>query len=189
MSHEYAVLSRRVLVEGKIFSVYSDEVAMPGNGAVERTYVHHVGAVGVLAIDEEDRVVLVRQYRHSLGRFLLELPAGLRDVAGEQPQETAVRELAEETDLAARTWSPLVSVHSSPGVSDELVQIFLAKDLVPVPEADRHVRFHEEAEMTVHRYPLSVAVDMIHRGEITNAAAVVGILAYHAGLGNGQRSD
>jgi ADP-ribose pyrophosphatase len=160
-----------------MFSVLTDEVRMPDGGYVERDYLVHVGAVGVVAVDEQDRVVLVHQYRHPVGYPLWELPAGLIDVAGEELVDAAARELAEEADLVAAQWRLLVDVHSSPGCSNELIRIFLARELTEVPEADRHERHAEEADLVVHRVALDDAVAMALRGEITNAACLVGVFA------------
>jgi ADP-ribose pyrophosphatase len=150
---------------------------MPGGGSARRDYTRHRGAVAVVALDGDENVVLIRQYRHPLGRAIWELPAGLLDVDGENPVDAARRELAEEVDLAAEQWDPLVEVHTSPGYSDESILVYLARGLTPVAEAKRHRREHEEAELEVQSLGLDRAVDMIFRGEITNAAAVVGLLA------------
>jgi ADP-ribose pyrophosphatase len=174
-AHE--TLSRRGRYEGPIFTVYSDEVTMSGGGTATRDVVAARGAVGVVALDEAGRVVLIRQYRHAVGTRLWELPAGLRDVAGEDPVLAAARELAEETDLRAARYDLLIDLHTSPGFTDESIRLYLARDLTDVPEADRHHRTDEEADLEVTRLPLDEAVVMVFRGEITNAAAVAGVLA------------
>lgn len=175
--HAYPVLAREEIFQGSIFSLYSDDVAMPGGGSARRDYTRHRGAVVVVALDDDGRVVLVRQYRHPLGEVIWELPAGLLDVEGEDPIQAAMRELAEEADLTAEHWEPLLAVHTSPGYSDEFIRIYLARGLAEVPEASRHERQDEEAELETHRVDLGEAVAMIFRGEITNAAAVAGLLA------------
>jgi 8-oxo-dGTP pyrophosphatase MutT (NUDIX family) len=173
----YRVLSRQEHFKGSIFSVVSDEVAMPGGGTARRDYSRHLGAAAAAALDDAGRIVLVNQYRHPVRRFLWELPAGLLDVRGESSLVTAQRELAEEANLVAARWNLLAELHTSPGYSDECIRIYLARDLAPVPEHARHQREHEEAEMTVHVVDLDEAVDMVFRGEITNAAAIAGVLA------------
>src|SRR5439155_16217888 len=171
MTHSYEVRSSVQRFRGPIFEVVTDEVEMPGGDYVDRDYVRHIGAVAVAAVDEADRIVLVRQYRHAVGTELWELPAGLMDVAGEELPVAAARELAEEADLTAARWQLLVDLHSSPGYSNEVVRIYLARELAEVPAADRHRREHEEAGLTSHRVPLPDAVGMVLRGEVTNASA------------------
>lgn len=173
----YRVVESRQRFVGPVFSVVTDTVTMPGGGTAERDYIRHVGAVGVVALDADDRVVLVRQYRHPVRRSLWELPAGLTDVAGEDLVASAARELAEEADLVAARWDLLVDVHPTPGCSNEMIRLFLARDLSEVPHSDRHVRTHEEADMTIAWFDLDEAVAMALRGEITNAACLIGLLA------------
>ena len=136
-AHEFQVLDSEKVYEGRVIALRRDTVAMPGGGDSVREVVHHPGAVAVVALDDQDRVVLLRQYRHPVGRHLWELPAGLRDADGEPPLETAKRVLAEEALLAARRWSLLVTVNNSPGFSDELVQIYLAEELRMSPSNTR----------------------------------------------------
>lgn len=161
---------------GRVFSVVTDTVAMPDGSSPERDCVRHVGAVGVAAIDERHRVVLVRQYRHPVRQPLWELPAGLLDVPGEEPLPAAQRELAEEAGCAAARWDLLLDLHTSPGYSDEAIRIYLARELSPVSLSD-HVATAEEADLAVAWVDLDEAIGMTFRGEITNAAAVAGLLA------------
>jgi len=169
--------SRAQRYAGPIFTVFSDEVTMSGGGTVGRDVVENKGAVGVVALDDAGRVVLIRQYRHAVHRRLWELPAGLRDMPDEMPLRAAARELAEEVDLLAERWDLLIDLHTSPGFTNESIRIFLARDLVEVPEADRHRRTDEEADIEVARVDLEEAVAMVFRGDITNAAAAGGVLA------------
>ncbi len=175
--HAYEVRARQHRYSGPVFTVVTDEVTMPGGGTAARDYVRHVGAVGVVALDDDGRVVLVRQYRHAVGRALWELPAGLMDVDGEDLAVAAARELTEEADLVAGRLDLLVDVHTSPGFSDEVVRLFLARDLTPVADDRRHDRRDEEAGMQVARVELDEAVAMVFAGEITNGPAVAGLLA------------
>jgi len=177
MPHAFDVLDSEQVYEGRIIALRRDTVAMPGGGDSVREVVHHPGAVAVVALDDQDHVVLLRQYRHPVGQHLWELPAGLRDEDGEPPLETAKRELAEEVLLAASRWSLLLSVNNSPGFSDELVHIFLAEELRPVDRPEGFVVEHEEADMTVDRVPLADAVQRVFDGDIRNSSAVAGILA------------
>ncbi|HEX2774452.1 MAG TPA: NUDIX hydrolase [Micromonosporaceae bacterium] len=175
--HAYEVRSRQERFRGPVFSVITDEVAMPGGRVATRDYVRHIGAVGVVALDDANRVVLVRQYRHPLGRPIWELPAGLIDVSGEELTAAAHRELAEEVDLVADRLDLLVDMHTSPGFSNEVIRIFLARGLSQVPPHERHERRDEEADMAVAWMDLDRAVGMVLAGEITNAACVAGLLA------------
>jgi ADP-ribose pyrophosphatase len=150
---------------------------MPGGGESVREIVRHPGAVAVVAVDDRDRVVLLRQYRHPVGGYLWELPAGLRDADGEPPLATAKRELAEEAQLAAARWSLLATAYTSPGFCDEEVQIYLAEDLVDVGRPAGFLVEHEEADMTVVRVPLAEAVQRVFDGDIRNSSAVIGLLA------------
>jgi 8-oxo-dGDP phosphatase len=173
----YRVVASEPLYEGRVISLRRDTVAMPGGGDSVREVVSHPGAVAVAAIDDEGRVVLLRQYRHPVGDYLWELPAGLRDEDGEPPLETAKRELAEEVLLAAERWSLLTTHYGSPGFCDELVLVYLAEGLSAV---DRPVGFtveHEELDMTVERVPLDEAVQRVFDGDIRNGTAVIGLLA------------
>jgi 8-oxo-dGDP phosphatase len=174
-SHE--TVERTERYAGPIFRVYTDRVTMRDGATVGRDVVENLGAVGVVALDDVDRVVLIRQYRHAVGRRLWELPAGLRDVGGEEPVVTAGRELAEEADLVAGRYDLLIDLHTSPGFSNESIRIFLARELAPVPDEQRHRRTDEEADLEIVWVDLDEAVAMVLRGEITNAAAVGGLLA------------
>ncbi|MEW2355105.1 NUDIX hydrolase [Spirillospora sp. NPDC029432] len=177
--------------EGRIFAVRRDAVRMP-NGAtteiVHRDVIEHPGSVGIIAVDAAGRVLLLRQYRHAAGRMLWEAPAGLRDVRGEPLHELAARELLEEAGHRAARWDVLADVLTSPGMSDERVRIFLARDLTEVPadEIDFE-RVHEEADMPVVWVPLDEAVRKVLAGELHNAIAVTGILAAHAARAAGYR--
>src|SRR5687768_5578037 len=159
--HEYELLDSETVYEGRVISLRRDTVAMPGGGDSVREVVAHQGAVAVVALDEQDRVLLLRQYRHAFGRHLWELPAGLRDSDGEPPVETAKRELAEEAQLAADRWSLLATIYSSPGFSDEQVLIYLAEDLSDVDLPEGFTVEHEEADMTLERVPLADAVQRV----------------------------
>jgi 8-oxo-dGTP pyrophosphatase MutT (NUDIX family) len=179
--NDYRVVHTTERFANRVFRLVSDEVAMPGDGTAKRDYLQHIGAVGVVVVDQpdggEERVLLIRQYRHPVRQTMWELPAGLTDVPGEPPLDTARRELAEEADLTARTWYRLVELHTTPGCSDELIRLYLARDVAEVPAADRHHRTDEEAELTTECVPLSKAVGMVLAGEVTNAACVAGVLA------------
>ena len=172
--HDFATLGSETLYVGKILALRSDEVAMPGGGSARRDVVEHFGAVGVVALDDDGNVVLVYQYRHSVGRRLWELPAGLLDMGDEPPHLTAARELHEEVGLAAEHWATLVDVVSAPGFCDESVRVFLATGLTEIDRPEAH---DEEADLVIQRVPLADAAAMVFAGEIVNSLAVAGILA------------
>lgn len=176
--HEFTTLASEDVYVGKILALRADEVGMPGGGHARREVVEHFGAVAIVALDQDNQVVLIHQYRYPLGRRLWELPAGLLDVAEEHPVHTAQRELAEEAGLAAENWSVLVDVATSPGFTDECVRVFLATGLsdVPRPEAVGD----EEADLVIRRVPLAEAVRKTLSGEIVNGPAVAGLLAAQA---------
>lgn len=184
---EYQLVRRAERFTGKVIRLFSDEVTMPDGGTAVRDWVTHPGAVGVVALDAQDRVLLVHQYRHPVGRVLWELPAGLLDVAGESALLSAARELAEETDVRAERYDVLVDLLTTPGSSDEAIRLFLARGISPVPPAERHTRTGEEATMTTRWLPLDEAVDLALAGEIENAACVAGILAVAAAHRRGWR--
>ena len=174
---EHETLDRTERYRGPIFTVYSDKVSMSGGGTATRDVVENKGAVGVVALDDVGRVVLIRQYRHPVHERLWEVPAGLRDVSGEDMLLTARRELAEETDYSAARFDLLVDLQTSPGFSNETIRMYLARDLSPVPDDERHQRLDEEADLEIAWFDLDEAVAMVLRGEITNAAAVGGLLS------------
>ncbi|PZS13036.1 MAG: ADP-ribose pyrophosphatase [Pseudonocardiales bacterium] len=150
---------------------------MSDGSVAEREVVDHPGAVGVLALDDDGTILLVNQYRHPIRARLDELPAGLLDVEGEPALLAAQRELAEEAGVTASDWHVLVDLLTSPGMSNEAIRLFLARGLAPVPDAERFQPEHEELTLTVHRVPLAEAVRRVYAGELTNAAAVAGVLA------------
>lgn len=161
-------------------SLALDTVVAPDGESFERVYVRHRGAVGVVALDEDDQVLLLEQYRHPARSRLVELPAGVLDQDGEDPQDAAVRELAEEADLVERDWTPLLRMYSSPGFSDEHWYVYLARGLEAVPESQRHERVHEEAHMNRVWAPLHRAVRAALDGAIADSMAVAGVLAASA---------
>ncbi len=176
-SARFAVQSSREAYRGRIMALRVDEVRMPDGDVAVREVVEHLGAVAIVALDETGRVTLIRQYRHAVGGYLLELPAGLLDVPGEPAPATAARELYEEASLRAGRWHTLLDLRPTPGLSDEAVRVFLARELTEVPAGERHVARHEEVDLGAHRVPLDEAVAAAMAGEIENAAAVAGLLA------------
>jgi 8-oxo-dGDP phosphatase len=177
------------LARGRIVTVRTDRVELPDGELMTREVVEHPGAVAILALDEADRVLMIRQYRHPVGAMLWEIPAGLRDVAGEPLLETARRELLEEAGYRAATWHVLADFATSPGFTTERLRVFLARDLIVVPAAEReYVPEHEEAYLTVAWIPLGEAVRGILAGDLHNGVAIVGILSAYAARTDGFRA-
>lgn len=163
---------------GRVMALRSDEVVMPGGRVAVREIVEHPGAVAIAALDDDDRLAMLRQYRHAVRARLWELPAGLLDVAGEDPLATAQRELAEEAGLAAAEWSVLLDLVPSPGFSDESVRVYLARGLTEVPRPEP--ADDEEAELVRRWVTLRVAVSMALGGRIVNGVTAAAVLAVHA---------
>lgn len=163
-----------LVYEGRVWDVRSDAFDYNGHEIV-RQYVAHPGAAAIVAIDDDGRVVLIQQYRHPIRHRDWEIPAGLLDVVGEAPLATAQRELAEEVDLAAASWEPLVSIFTTPGGNDEVVHVFIARGLTPI--ADAHAREHEEADIRIEWVPLEDVVSGVLAGRLRNGILAVGVLA------------
>jgi len=182
---ERPVLDSRVVHRGMIWDVVRETVELGDAGTVTREFVRHPGAVAVIALDADDAVLLLRQYRHPAGAELWEPPAGLLDVPGEDPVEAARRELAEEADLVAGSWWLLAEYLSTPGGSDEALRVYLARDLSPVPDTERHRRVAEEADMEAVWVPLDEAVAAVLAGRVRNPSTVVGVLSAYAARSRG----
>jgi 8-oxo-dGDP phosphatase len=178
------VVSSATLLEGGLISVRADKVRFPDNQIAERTVVTHPGAVAVLALDDAGRVLMIRQYRHPVGRLLWEIPAGLRDVDGEPLHVTAKRELLDEAGYAAREWHTLIDYFSSPGYSTERLRVFLARGLTPAADPG-FVREHEEAFIEVGWLPLDEAVLLALAGTLHNGVTISGVLAGYAARSGG----
>ena len=176
MSAGYRTLDTREVWRGHVIAVRRDRVAMPSGDVLERDVVEHPGAVHVLAFDDEERILLIRQYRHPVGRHLLELPAGLLDVDGEPASSTGARELAEEAGFAATEWHHLVDILPTPGGSDEATRVLIARGLRPTTAAG-FTAIGEEADLTLSWHSLDDAVELVLGGELTNGTAAVAILA------------
>ncbi|MFG2880017.1 NUDIX domain-containing protein [Streptomyces sp. NPDC048337] len=178
----WETVSTRRPFQGAKTAVNSDEVRMPDGSTARRDYQVHPGSVCVLALDEEGRVLVLSQYRHPVGRRLWELPAGLLDVAGENPLLGAQRELYEEAHVKAEDWRVLADFYASPGGSDEAVRVFLARD-VSEAEGERYAESgSEEADMEVAWVPLADLVRGVLAGELGNPGLVTGVLALSAAL-------
>jgi len=177
----WPVVASNVLANAAIVNVKRDTVQMPGGEQADREVVEHPGAVAVLALDENCSVLLIRQYRHPVGRLLWEIPAGLRDVPGEPLIKAAQRELLEEAGYLASDWQVLTDIYTSPGISNERLRVFLARDLTYVPDADRdYIPNHEEAHLTIEWAPLDLVVSRFLAGDLHNGVTAVAVLAAFA---------
>lgn len=185
----WPILSHEVLGRGVIQEFGRDIVAVPDGTTMMRDYLHHTGAVGVIAMDDQERIVVVRQYRHPVGFRLLEPPAGLLDAVGEDCVSAAQRELAEEVGVAASDWLVLVDYMTSPGCLQETLRIYLARGLSPVDRPDDYVSEHEEAEMDVCLVGLDDLVAAVFDGRIQNPTMMVGALAAHTAIRTGRLSE
>jgi ADP-ribose pyrophosphatase len=174
---QYPLLRSETVYDGAVVQLRVDTLRMSDGSEAKREIVGHPGAVSVAALDDQDRIVMVNQYRHAVRRRLDELPAGLLDVDGEDPLAAAQRELAEEAGLAAEEWDVLLDLYSSPGFSDEAIRVFLARGLREHSPGNGFVAEHEEVDMQVSRVPLDEAVRRALAGEISNSSAVAGVLA------------
>jgi 8-oxo-dGDP phosphatase len=188
----WPVAASAELPGGKFLRIRQDTVVMPDGTSGVREFIEHPGAVAIAALDEAGRVLMIRQYRHPAGALLWELPAGLRDVAGEPLLAAAQRELLEETGHRAADWRVLTDVLASPGASTERVRIFLARGVTEVPAAEQdYVRTGEEASLLVEWVPLDAAVRGFLAGDLHNGVTGVGILSAYAAvkIGLGELRD
>jgi 8-oxo-dGTP pyrophosphatase MutT (NUDIX family) len=170
--------SEVVFTASRVISVRRDTVvAADGASSFARDVVEHPGSVGVLVLDDDERVLLIDQYRHPVGHRLLEAPAGLLDVPGEAYHLAAARELAEEGHVRATDWRVLVDFFSSPGMSTEAVRVYLARGISEIPDEQRHIGEEEEADMSVRWLPLAEVVEAVLAGRLHNPILALGSLA------------
>ncbi len=155
---------------GRILNLRVDTVRIPNGAETIREVVEHPGAVVIAAIDSDGRVLFVKQYRHAVGRELLELPAGTLE-RNEPPETAARRELKEETGYTAGRWELLASFFSSPGILTEEMHVYLARDL-----AEGTFEPMEDEDLQIEQVPLSEALKQVGSGEIVDAKSIVGLL-------------
>jgi ADP-ribose pyrophosphatase len=156
----------------------ADEVVMPGGREARREIIEHAGAVAIAALDPDDRIMMIYQYRHALGRRLWEMPAGLLDVEGEDPLVAAQRELREEALLLADRWTHLFTTYSSPGISSEKIAYYLAQGLSEAPDRGGFEPAHEEADMTTAWVSVDDLVEGVREGRITDGPTAQAVLGY-----------
>lgn len=196
--HVFSTRDSELLAQGTIIGLRRDTVSMPGGGEATREILEHFGAAAIVALDEDNRIALLNQYRHAFRQRLWEIPAGLLDHAGETAFECAQRELLEETGAHAAQWAVLGDIATSPGISDEATRIFLAQsiskaDQEPAEQSASGLAAQigdsgdEEADMELAWIALDDAVAKVCAGEITNASAVAGILLAQQHVVSGTR--
>jgi 8-oxo-dGTP pyrophosphatase MutT (NUDIX family) len=174
------VASKDLYRDDWVMALRRDTVRMPdGDATFSRLVMEHPGAAVVLALDDDDRVLCISQYRHPAQRRFIELPAGLCDMDGEDPLGVAKRELMEEAGYAAERWEPLLTAYSSPGVLAEKIHYFVARDLTPIGHGD-FVREHEEADMTVFFAPIEDLVEAVLESRVQDSPIMLAVLAYQA---------
>lgn len=179
-STPYRVVDSELLLDAPIIGVRRDTITT-ATGEAKREIVEHFSAVAVAAV-RDGHVMMIRQYRHGVGRHLWEIPAGLLDIVGEDPLDAARRELAEEAGLSAQTWHLLGDVVTSPGFSEEMCRIYLAEDLdsdlsgFDLPEAE-----FEEAEIETRWVPIPEAIEWVQTGKVENSIATIALLHLAAG--------
>jgi len=173
------VVSSRTVHRGKIVNIRTDEITTPRGAIVSRDVVEHPGAVVVVAVDAQSYVYFVRQYRHAIGSYLIELPAGGLE-PGEQPLAAAQRELREEVGLQAKDWTPLGSFYSSPGFANEHLHAFLAQSLVPVA-----IDPDDDEDIEVVRYPLHRLPEAIN--ELADAKTLAALYLFERTLAEAEK--
>lgn len=176
----FAQVSEREVYGSRLLTVFQGTFRGPDGETFERDVVRHPGAVAIVPLLDDGRVVLVRQYRAALDRWMLEIPAGVRDVAGEPPEQTAARELAEEVGRRAGQLDPLCAFHTSAGWCDELVWIYLATDVGADTTSRQGI---EEQHMTVEEVGLDQVDELIATGELTDAKSIIGLTLTQRRLG------
>lgn len=181
LPEHHPVLERRMIHQGRVWNVASERFQYNG-GTIVRELIDHPGAVAVLALDDDERVLLIRQYRHPIRARVWEIPAGLLDAPGEPALTAAKRELAEEADLAAERWHVLSDFQNSPGGSDETIRVFLARGVSPVPAFERH---DEEADIETRWLPLDEVVDAVLARRVQSPSLVIASLAAVAARSRG----
>ena len=175
------VTASDVVFDGAIWNVRRDSFAY-NDGSITREYLDHPGAVAVLALDEHDRVLLIKQYRHPTGLRGWELPAGLLDVSGEKALIGAQRELAEEADVVATEWALLTEFYTSPGGSNEAIRVYLARGISAIPAFNRT---EEEADIELRWVSLDDCVDAVAARRVQNPILALGVLAAHVARARG----
>lgn len=166
--------------DGWVVALRADRIATPDGAVARRLVLEHPGAAVVLAVDDDDRAMVLWQYRHAAGRRFVEIPAGLLDGdADEDPLDVAQRELREEAQLQATEWTHLTSSYASPGISAEVQHLFLARGLSPADRGDFELH-HEEADMVTGWVPFEDLLAAVLAGDVTDGPVIQAVLLAHA---------
>ena len=184
-SVDIASIKKTLIHKGMVWDLVSDTFEFNGQ-QLTREYVDHTGAVAVLAFNEKEELLLMKQYRRPVGKYLMELPAGLLDVPGESLLDCAKRELAEEAGLDAASWEELISFHTTPGGNTEVITVFVAKELSKTSLVFEATG--EEVDMPQSWVPIAEAQKLVLTGKIMSPSAVVGIMAYQLSKDDSLRS-
>jgi ADP-ribose pyrophosphatase len=161
--------SKDTLYEGRVFKLLRENVTLNNGVTVDLDIIHHPGASAIIPLSGNDNVILIKQYRHAIGDFIWEIPAGTLD-PNETPIECAKRELIEEAGFSANTWEKLGEITPVPGYSNERIHLFLAADLVPAKQD-----LDKDEVLDVHEVPLYKAIEMIHEGAIQDSKTISGL--------------
>ena len=171
------ISASEIVYPGMVWSIRKESFEL-GDGALTREFVEHTGAVAVLAMDDDERILLIKQYRHPIRAREWELPAGLLDITGEDPLVGAQRELAEEADLVASQWDLLTDFQTSPGGSNEAIRVYLARGLSDAEEV--YARFDEEAEIEKRWVSFDEIVEAVLASRVQNSILAISALAADA---------
>jgi ADP-ribose pyrophosphatase len=173
---ETIVLSHQEIYRGKIVNLHVDNIRLPSGKSGIREVVHHPGGVTAVPVLDDGQLLLIRQFRYPIQKYIFELPAGKLD-SNQPPLQTMMRELEEETGYSAGRMDYQCAFYTSPGISDELIYLYLARNLTPVPQ-----HLEEGEHLTVEACPLDLCLERIQTGEIADGKTILGILWYHHNL-------
>lgn len=170
----YEVIKSKEIYEGKIFKIVQDEISLPNGNTATRDVLIHKGACAILPIDQDGKLILVRQHRHPVNEFVLEMPAGKLDSIDEKPEECAIRELEEEIGYKSNNFSFMFKTFIAVGYSSEVIHVYLARDLVETKQ-----NLDEDEFLEIERYTLEEALDMIYNGIIVDSKTIAAVLFYN----------
>jgi ADP-ribose pyrophosphatase len=164
------ILGRIEIFKGKVVNLTVESVRLPNDHVTDLEIIRHAGAAAVVPVDKDGRVLMVRQYRHATGDYLLEIPAGKLD-EGEEPAECACRELEEETGYTPAALTAIGWIWTTPGFTDEKIWLFIATGLTPTEQA-----LEDDEVLSVEAIPLENAIEMAMRDEIQDAKTICGLM-------------